>query len=102
MKHLIYILLPLSLAALALTGCQTEEIDVFSTDDALVYFQRISYTTSNGQEGYATNTKYSFVGASEKMTQVTLKEMQYLLILMLFAGMNILLNFGLNMLTLMK
>ena len=73
MKHLIYILLPLSLAALALTGCQTEEIDVFSTDDALVYFQRISYTTSNGQEGYATNTKYSFVGASEKMTQVTFK-----------------------------
>lgn len=59
--------------AFSLVSCQTEEIDVFSTDDALVYFQRIAYTSSNGQEGYATNTNYSFVGASEKLTQVTFR-----------------------------
>lgn len=70
--HLIILSLCAALAA-TFTACQTEEIEVFTTDDALVYFQSISYTSSNGTEGYTTQTSYSFVGVDESRRDVTFR-----------------------------
>ena len=68
-KHIIYIALGL-MAAVA-TSCQTEEIETFTTDDSMVYFQKTGYVTSAGGEGYSNSTSFSFVGYTEKMTSVT-------------------------------
>lgn len=57
--------------AAAATSCQNEEIDTFETDDSMVYFQKVGYTTSAGGEGYSNSTSFSFVGYNEKLTKVT-------------------------------
>ena len=54
------------MAAVA-TSCQTEEIETFTTDDSMVYFQKTGYVTSAGGEGYSNSTSFSFVGYTEKM-----------------------------------
>ena len=69
-KHITYIALGLMTAAVA-TSCQTEEIDTFTTDDSMVYFQKTGFVTSAGGEGYSNSTSFSFVGYNEKMTSVT-------------------------------
>lgn len=72
MKRYAHIILYIVLSAV-FTACQTEEIELFTTDDALVYFQSVLYTSSNGSEGYTTRTAYSFVGVPESRKDVTFR-----------------------------
>lgn len=59
------------MTAAVATSCQTEEIETFTTDDSMVYFQKTGFVTSAGGEGYSNSTSFSFVGYNEKMTSVT-------------------------------
>ena len=70
LQHLAYSIFALGVAAAA-TSCQTEEIELFTTDDSMVYFQKTTMFTSSGNEGYGNSTSFSFVGYNEKMTSVT-------------------------------
>ncbi|MGM9803720.1 MAG: DUF4843 domain-containing protein [Muribaculaceae bacterium] len=69
-KNIAYSIMALAAATVA-TSCQTEEIELFTTDDSMVYFQKTTMVTSSGNEGYGNSTSFSFVGYTEKMTSVT-------------------------------
>lgn len=54
-------------------ACKKETIDLYELDDAKIYFQVQSYSSSNGAVGYSNSTTYSFVGVNQKVEGLTFK-----------------------------
>lgn len=55
-----YILSAITIASL-FSACQKEEIGVYEMSENKVYFQQVTYTGSDGVEGYSTFTQFSFI-----------------------------------------
>lgn len=54
-------------------ACKKETIDLYEMDDAKIYFQMQSYSSSNGAVGYSNSTTYSFVGVNQKVEGLTFR-----------------------------
>lgn len=66
-------ILPILAFASIISSCKEETIDLYESDNAKIYFQEQTSSSSNGSEGYSTSIKFSFVNRSLDWTSVVFR-----------------------------
>lgn len=64
---------PILAFASIISSCKEETIDLYESDNAKIYFQEQTSSSSNGSEGYSTSIKFSFVNRSLDWTSVVFR-----------------------------